>query len=102
MFLAGLFLQITRAEPYLLLYSSAATNCCYPSLAPNCLLLLLLLFTSQLYYTGEGDEVEVAREESTTFETRALARDYSLEVAVDGLAPQSATYFVIRRKQAHA
>ena len=48
-----------------------------------------------LYYTGEGAAVEVAHEEGA-FHHHKLARDYSVRVTAE-LAPQSATYFVVRR-----
>ena len=48
-----------------------------------------------LYYSGEGDEVLIAREEGA-FEAVSLARDYSVGVNVT-LPPRGITYFVVKR-----
>ena len=49
-----------------------------------------------LYYSGEDDEVFIAREEGA-FETVSLRRDYSVAVNVT-LPPRGITYFVVKRK----
>ena len=48
-----------------------------------------------LYYTGEGGGVLLAREEGA-FAPVTLQRDYSIVVEAT-VAPQSATYFVVKR-----